>query len=110
MGSGSGLAEELAQDAFLAALEQWPTPGVPDRPGAWLMAAAKLLAQNRARWDPLRIRRGLQSLARAEALGGSPGPYAPQGAIGACHARAWTAAETDWTRIAPGPSSNGPPP
>ncbi len=36
-----GLAEELAQDALVAALEQWPTSGVPDKPGAWLMAAAK---------------------------------------------------------------------
>src|SRR5213595_2657146 len=36
-----GLAEELAQDAFVAALEQWPESGVPDNPGAWLMATAK---------------------------------------------------------------------
>src|SRR5437762_6168333 len=36
-----GLAEELAQDAFVAALEQWPESGVPDKPGAWLMATAK---------------------------------------------------------------------
>ena len=36
-----GLAEDLAQDALVAALEQWPTSGVPDKPGAWLMAAAK---------------------------------------------------------------------
>jgi RNA polymerase sigma-70 factor (ECF subfamily) len=36
-----GLAEELAQDALLAALQQWPQSGVPDNPGAWLMAAAK---------------------------------------------------------------------
>lgn len=36
-----GLAEELAQEALLAALEQWPGSGVPDRPGAWLMAVAK---------------------------------------------------------------------
>jgi len=36
-----GLAEELAQDAFVAALQQWPTSGVPDRPGAWLMGTAK---------------------------------------------------------------------
>jgi predicted RNA polymerase sigma factor len=33
-----GLAEDLAQDALLAALEQWPKSGVPDNPGAWLMA------------------------------------------------------------------------
>src|SRR3984885_13321259 len=36
-----GVAEELAQDALVAALEQWPGSGVPDNPGAWLMAAAK---------------------------------------------------------------------
>src|SRR5260370_13962490 len=36
-----GLAEELAQDALVAALEQWPESGVPDNPGAWLTAAAK---------------------------------------------------------------------
>src|SRR5882762_9029956 len=36
-----GIAEELAQDALVAALEQWPKEGVPDKPGAWLMATAK---------------------------------------------------------------------
>ena len=36
-----GVAEELAQDALVAALEQWPKSGVPDNPGAWLMRAAK---------------------------------------------------------------------
>src|SRR5688572_2360065 len=36
-----GIAEELAQDALVAALEQWPESGVPDKPGAWLMATAK---------------------------------------------------------------------
>src|SRR5687768_15499981 len=36
-----GMAEELAQDALVAALERWPESGVPDRPGAWLMATAK---------------------------------------------------------------------
>jgi RNA polymerase sigma factor (sigma-70 family) len=41
-----GLAEELAQDALVSALEQWPASGVPDNPGAWLMAAAKKRAIN----------------------------------------------------------------
>jgi len=59
-----------------------------------------LLEQNRALWDQLLIRRGLAALARAEALGGALGPYALQAAIAACHARARTAAETDWPRIA----------
>src|SRR5499426_454399 len=44
-----GLAEELAQDALVAALEQWPKSGIPDKPGAWLMAAAKHRAIDRLR-------------------------------------------------------------
>ena len=44
-----GLAEDLAQDALVAALEQWPSSGVPDNPGAWLMAAAKHRAIDRLR-------------------------------------------------------------
>src|SRR2546428_901093 len=44
-----GLAEELAQDALVAALEQWPKSGVPDNPGAWLMATAKHRAIDRLR-------------------------------------------------------------
>jgi RNA polymerase sigma-70 factor, ECF subfamily len=59
-----------------------------------------LLEQNRAVWDQLLIRRGLAALARAEKLGGGDGAYALQAAIAACHARAHTAAETDWPRIA----------
>src|SRR4029077_18550206 len=58
-----------------------------------------LLEQNRARWDQLLIRRGLAALARAQKLGGAPGPYALQAAIAACHARAVTAEQTDWARI-----------
>jgi len=59
-----------------------------------------LLDQNRARWDQVLIRRGLAALERAESLGGARGPYALQAAIAACHARARTAGETDWARIA----------
>jgi RNA polymerase sigma factor (sigma-70 family) len=44
-----GLAEELAQDALVSALEQWPGAGIPDKPGAWLMAAAKNRAIDRLR-------------------------------------------------------------
>ena len=44
-----GLAEELAQDALVSALEHWPASGVPDNPGAWLMAAAKNKALDRIR-------------------------------------------------------------
>jgi len=59
-----------------------------------------LLDQDRRRWDRLLIRRGLVALERAEALGGGFGPYALQAAIAACHARAVTAEDTDWVRIA----------
>ena len=59
-----------------------------------------LLDQNRAQWDQLLIRRGLNALERARKLGGALGPYALQAAIAACHGRARTAEETDWTRIA----------
>jgi predicted RNA polymerase sigma factor len=53
-----------------------------------------LLEQDRARWDQLLIRRGLSALTRSEALGSSPGPYALQAAIAACHAQARAAIET----------------
>ena len=59
-----------------------------------------LLDQDRARWDHVLMRRGLAALERAERLGGALGPYALQAAIAACHARAHTAEETDWARIA----------
>jgi RNA polymerase sigma factor (sigma-70 family) len=59
-----------------------------------------LLDQNRARWDGVLIGRGLAALARAEELGGAAGPYTLQASIAACHARARTAGDTDWTRIA----------
>ena len=58
-----------------------------------------LLAQNRSRWNQLMIHRGLAALERAQSLGGALGPYAVQAAIAACHARAPTAADTDWARI-----------
>ncbi len=58
-----------------------------------------MLEQDRSRWDRLLIRRGLQALESAERLGGALGPYALQAAIAACHARAATAAATDWPRI-----------
>lgn len=59
-----------------------------------------LLDQNRALWDQLLIRRGLAALERAGRLGGAQGTYALQAAIAACHARAHSADETDWPRIA----------
>jgi len=57
-----------------------------------------LLDQDRARWDRLLIRRGLESLARAQAIGG--GVYTLQAAIAACHARADKPGDTDWKAIA----------
>ena len=60
-----------------------------------------LLDQDRARWDPLLVRRGLAALERAEKLArGAFGPYTVQAAIAACHARARNAEETEWVRIA----------
>lgn len=57
--------------------------------------------QDRARWDRLLIHRGLAALERAEELaGGRLGVYGLQAAIAACHAHAWTVADTDWERIA----------
>ena len=59
-----------------------------------------LLDQDRSRWDRLLIRRGLVALETAGELGDAPGPYLLQAAIAACHARARTADDTDWSRIA----------
>jgi predicted RNA polymerase sigma factor len=59
-----------------------------------------LLDQNRARWDHVLVHRGLAALDRVAKLRGMSGPYALQAAIAACHARARTAADTDWVRIA----------
>lgn len=67
-----------------------------DRTGAPIL----LLDQNRALWDRLLIRRGLAALQRADQLSTQRGFYTLQAAIAACHARALTAAETDWTAIA----------
>jgi RNA polymerase sigma factor (sigma-70 family) len=58
-----GVAEDLAQDALVAALEQWPESGVPDNPGAWLMAAAKHRAMDHFRRNT-RIERKHEELGR----------------------------------------------
>jgi RNA polymerase sigma factor (sigma-70 family) len=58
-----------------------------------------LMQQNRALWDQLLIHRGLLALGRGEALGRMRGPYLLQAAIAACHARAASAADTDWVLI-----------
>src|SRR5882762_5042477 len=62
-----GLAEDLAQDALVTALEQWPKSGVPDNPGAWLMAAAKNRAIDRLRRNQL-LERKHEELGREVAI------------------------------------------
>src|SRR6187402_659207 len=52
-----GVAEELAQDALVAALKTWPAQGIPDNPGAWLMAAAKNRAFDERRRAKLIVRK-----------------------------------------------------
>jgi RNA polymerase sigma factor (sigma-70 family) len=64
-----GLAEDLAQEALVAALEQWPQAGVPDNPGAWLMATAKHRAIDRLRRDDVH-RRKTEELGRDMELRG----------------------------------------
>jgi len=63
------LAEDLAQDALVAALEHWPRQGVPDNPGAWLMTTAKNRALDRLRQDTLHARKQEQLGADLDALG-----------------------------------------
>src|ERR1700753_4249048 len=58
-----GVAEDLAQDALVAALEQWPESGIPDNPGAWLMATAKHRAIDRFRRNT-RLERKLDEFGR----------------------------------------------
>ena len=61
-----GVAEELAQDALVAALEHWPGSGVPDNPGAWLMATAKNAGLNRLRRDKLLARKRAEIAAEVD--------------------------------------------
>jgi RNA polymerase sigma factor (sigma-70 family) len=66
-----GLAEDLAQDALVAALEQWPESGVPDNPGAWLMAVAKRRAVDRVRRE-VTLERKLEEMGRELPAGVDP--------------------------------------
>jgi RNA polymerase sigma factor (sigma-70 family) len=66
-----GLAEDLAQEAFVAALEQWPESGIPERPGAWLMATAKHRAIDRLRRASLHERKTAELLRELERSGAS---------------------------------------
>jgi RNA polymerase sigma factor (sigma-70 family) len=63
-----GLAEDLAQDALLAALEKWPETGVPDNPGAWLMGTAKHRAIDAVRKRALHERKESEIVAEVESL------------------------------------------
>jgi RNA polymerase sigma factor (sigma-70 family) len=67
-----GLAEELAQDALVAALEQWPESGIPDSPGAWLMGTAKHRAIDRLRRGKV-LERKQEELARELEMGQEAG-------------------------------------
>ncbi|HET9940074.1 MAG TPA: RNA polymerase sigma factor [Candidatus Eisenbacteria bacterium] len=99
---GRILAELLPEEAEvhgLVALLEIQASRAPARVGP-TGEPILLLDQDRSRWDPLLIRRGLAALERAETLGGAEGAYALQAAIAACHARARAADETDWARIA----------
>ncbi|MEV6650364.1 RNA polymerase sigma factor [Streptomyces sp. NPDC051219] len=95
----AGLMEKEPEVHGLAALLEIQASRTAARTGP--SGEPVLLAdQNRGRWDRLLIRRGFAALARAESLGGTPGPYALQAAIAACHAQARVYEDTDWARIA----------
>jgi len=95
----AGLTPAEPEVHGLVALMEIQASRIPARLGADGLPVP-LPEQNRGRWDQLLIRRGFTALLRAQELGGPPGPYVLQAAIAACHARARTAAETDWPRIA----------
>jgi RNA polymerase sigma factor (sigma-70 family) len=95
----AGLMPEEAEVLGLLALMEIQASRLEARTGPD-GAFVPLTEQDRGRWDRLLIGRGLEALARAEALGGGDGPYVLQAALAACHARARSAAETDWVRIA----------
>lgn len=94
----AGLIPDDAEVFGLLALMEIQASRLPTRIGPD-GSLVPLTEQNRARWDHLLIGRGLEALARAEALGGD-GPYVLQAALAACHARAGRAADTDWPQIA----------
>jgi len=94
----AGLMPEEAEVLGLLALMEIQASRLNARTGPD-GAFVPITEQDRSRWDQLLILRGLDALARAEALGGR-GPYVLQAALAACHARARRAADTDWPRIA----------
>ncbi|MEJ2502685.1 MAG: RNA polymerase sigma factor [Gemmatimonadota bacterium] len=94
----AGLAPEASEVHGLVSLMEIQASRLAARSGPD-GEAVLLMDQDRSRWDPLHIRRGLDALERAQQLGGGFGPYALQAAIAACHARARAAEDTDWSRI-----------
>jgi RNA polymerase sigma factor (sigma-70 family) len=94
----AGLMPEEAEVLGLLALMEIQASRLGARTGPD-GAFIPITEQDRSRWDQLLILRGLDALARADALGGQ-GPYVLQAALAACHARARRAADTDWPRIA----------
>jgi RNA polymerase sigma factor (sigma-70 family) len=94
-----GLAPREAEAHGLVALMELQASRMHARTGP-NGAPILLLDQNRARWDQLLVRRGLDALELAEKLATAPGAYTLQAAIAACHGRARSAEETDWRRIA----------
>jgi RNA polymerase sigma factor (sigma-70 family) len=95
----AALAPDQAEAHGLVSLMEIQSSRLGARVGAD-GAPILLLDQDRRQWDPLLIRRGLAALDRAFALAPTPGPYALQAAIAACHARAIRAADTDWAEVA----------
>ena len=98
----SALAPEQPEAHALVALMEIHASRIPARTGPD-GAPVTLLEQDRARWNRLLITHGLAALAKASACarsaGSEPGPYVIQAELAACHARAGTAADTDWHRI-----------
>ena len=70
------LAEDLAQDALVSAVDQWPKQGVPDKPGAWLMAVAKRRAVDHFRRDKLSAQKHEELARSIETLREEPDPAA----------------------------------
>jgi RNA polymerase sigma factor (sigma-70 family) len=94
-----GLVPDEPEVHALAALLELQSSRLAARVGAYGRPVL-LLDQNRGRWDPLLIRRGMAALDRVHRLHGEYGYYALQAAVAACHARATRAEDTDWPRIA----------
>jgi RNA polymerase sigma factor (sigma-70 family) len=95
----SALAPDEPEAHGLVALMEIQASRIPARTGP-RGEPVTLLEQNRGRWNRLLITHGLAALARARRGGRPAGPYVLQAELAACHARAFTAADTDWPRIA----------